>query len=98
MNQSITPSIVVTRHPALVDYLHEQGIVPTDTPVVAHASEETVRGKRVVGVLPLRLAALAESVTEVPLALTAEDRGRDLPIERVREIAGEPVTYIISTL
>ena len=41
-------------------------------------------------------AALAESVTEVPLALTPADRGADLPVERVREIAGDPVTYEIA--
>lgn len=85
--------IIVTRHPALVQYMTEEGICPAGTPVVAHATPEVVRGNHVYGVLPLHLAAEAALVTEVPLALTPEDRGVELSIERMREIAGEPVTY-----
>jgi len=85
--------VVVTRHGSLVRYLIEIGIIDADTPVLAHVSEDDVRGKHIVGVLPLRLAALAASVTEVPLALSPEDRGRELSIERIREIAGDPVVY-----
>lgn len=85
--------VVVTRHPALVQYLTEEGICPEGIPVVAHATPEVVRNNHVYGVLPLHLAAEAALVTEVPLALTPEDRGVELSIERMREIAGEPVTY-----
>ena len=88
-------TIVVTRHSGLVAYLVEQGLIDEDTPVIEHATEEDVAGRHVIGVLPMHLAALAESVTEVPLALTPADRGADLPVERVREIAGDPVTYEI---
>ena len=88
--------IVVTRHPALVGYLIEIGLVDSETPVLSHVSEEDVDGEHVVGVLPLRLAALAAKVTEVPLALTPGDRGVELSIERIREIAGEPVTYRVT--
>ena len=97
MNQN-TNTIIVTRHASLVQHLREIGIASETTPVVAHATEESVRGKRVVGVLPLRLAALAESVTEVPLALAPEDRGVELPVERIREIAGAPVTYTVGVV
>lgn len=85
--------IIVARHPALVQYLIERGVCPEGTPVVAHATPEVVRHNHVYGVLPLHLAAEAALVTEVPLALTPEDRGVELSIERMREIAGEPVTY-----
>lgn len=88
-------TIVITRHTALVAYLIETGVIAHDTPVLAHATPEDVRGRHVVGVLPLSLAALAVSVTEVPLALTPEDRGRELGIERMREIAGAPVRYTV---
>lgn len=88
--------VVVTRHGSLVEYLIEIGLIEADTPVLAHVSEDDVRGKHVVGVLPLRLAATAASVTEVPLALTPEDRGQELSIERIREIAGEPVVYEVN--
>jgi len=87
--------IVITRHPALVQYLIELGLITSETPVISHASPEQVQGKDVIGVLPLSLAKFALSVTEIPLALTPEDRGKELSIERLREIAGSPSTYSI---
>jgi hypothetical protein len=47
------------------------------------------------GVLPLHLASVAEMVTEVPLALAPEDRGRELDLARLREVAGAPRTYVV---
>lgn len=88
--------IVVTRHPALTDYAREIGLVGDDVRVIAHVDDPTVLdGQVVVGVLPMHLAARCAAVCEIPLALTAEDRGKDLPIERLREIAGEPCWYEI---
>jgi hypothetical protein len=72
---------------------HEDG--PT---VLEHVLEHEVRGKHVIGVLPLRLAALAASVTELPLLLSSEDRGKELGIDRLREVAGDPVTYKVTIL
>jgi len=88
--------LVVTRHPALVDYLREQGLVGDGVEVLTHASVEDVRGRHVYGVLPLFLAAEATKVTEIPLALTPEMRGKELDIETLRKIAGEPVTYVVT--
>ena len=87
--------VVITRHPALVEYLIELGLITSETPVINHASQEEVQGKDVIGVLPFSLACLAKSITEIPLALTPEDRGRELGIERIREIAKEPRTYSV---
>ena len=87
--------VVITRHQALVQYLIELGLITAETPVISHASAENVQGKDVIGVLPLSLASLAKSITEIPLALTPEDRGRELDIERIREIAGSPTTYTV---
>lgn len=87
--------LVVTRHPALVEYLREIGVANEKTQVVEHATPETVRGKHVAGVLPHNLSCLCESFTEIPLSLTPEMRGKELDIETLRKIAGEPVTYIV---
>ena len=87
--------IVITRHPALVEYLLEIGLITPETPVISHASPEQVQGKDVIGVLPLSLAKFTRSVTEIPLALSPEDRGKELSIERLREIAGSPTTYSV---
>jgi putative CRISPR-associated protein (TIGR02620 family) len=91
-------TVVVTRHEGLVAYLRREGLIPPDARVIAHASPEDVRGQHVIGVLPLHLAALAASVTEVPLALRPEDRGRDLDADEVAARAGRPVTYKVTVV
>lgn len=88
--------VVVTRHEALVEYLKEINLVSDGVEVISHATPEAVTGKDVIGVLPLRLVALAKSITEVPLALPAELRGCELTIEQVRKYAGEPVIYSVT--
>ena len=88
--------VVITRHPALVEYLQEVGIVPEGVRVITRATEDDVRYKHVIGAaIPVRMAAKANRVTEIPLALTREDRGRKLSLERLREIAQPPRTYIV---
>ena len=86
-------TVVVTRHPGLVAHLVEIGLVAEGAEVIEHATPELVRGKRVVGVLPTYLAAEARTLTEIPMALELCDRGQELSLERVREVAGAPVTY-----
>ena len=88
--------VIVTRHKALIDLLKKRGLADDSTPVLAHASLEDVRDKHVIGVLPLSLAAAAAMVTEIPLKLTPELRGKELDIDTLREIAGDPVTYMVS--
>ena len=90
--------VVITRHKALVEYLLELGLITSETPVISHASQEQVQGKDVIGVLPLSLAKFARSITEIPLSLSPEDRGRELSLDRLREIAGSPTTYSVVQL
>lgn len=87
--------LIVTRHPALLQYLVNKGYANPDTPVITHATPSDVKGKHVLGVLPLSLAALAASVTEVPLALTPDMRGRELALEELEAVAGEPKQYYV---
>lgn len=90
--------VIVTRHQGLVDYLEEIGMADASTKVVAHASPEHVRGRHVCGVLPHSLSCLCKFFTEVPLSLPPELRGEDLSLEKVRQYAGEPVTYKIERI
>lgn len=90
--------VVVTRHSALVAYLEEQGLIQGGTHVISHAKPWDVKGKHVIGVLPLALAALASSITEVPLVLPEEARGRELTLEEIRSWAGTPCTYKVSVV
>jgi hypothetical protein len=88
-------AVVVTRHAALVTYLVEAGIIGPDARVIEHATDDDVRGRHVIGVLPLRLAAMAETITEVPLIVPPEARGRELSVEDIRTFAGTPTTYCV---
>lgn len=92
--QAVRP-VVVTRHPALVEYLTELGVVRAGVEVVAHATAEQVRGRHVFGVLPLHLAAEARRVTEVPLHVPAELRGVELTLAQVRQFAGPLTSYVV---
>jgi len=91
-------TIVVTRHPALVELLRERGLIGDDVRVISHATPQDVQGKHVIGVLPLSLAALAASVTEIPLTLSPELRGKELDLETLRQVAGEAVTYQVTVV
>lgn len=94
-NKKAVETVVVTRHPALITYLVEVGLVQEGVEVVSHADEVAVHGKHVIGVLPLRLAALAASITEIPMILPPELRGVELTLDQIREHAGEPSTYVV---
>jgi putative CRISPR-associated protein (TIGR02620 family) len=88
--------VIVTRHAGLVEVLAQDfGIVGE---VVAHATEGSVRGKDVYGVLPLHLAACAASVTEVTLNLPADKRGAELSADEVRQYMVGLRTFVIRTL
>jgi len=85
---------VVTRHPALLDFLIEEGIVQEGNfLLIAQAKAEDVEGKDVIGNLPLHLAAMAHTITEVPLKIPFELRGKELTLDQIRKYAGDPVTY-----
>lgn len=90
--------LIVTRHPGLVDYLKEIGLANEATQVVDHATPEMISGKHVCGVLPHSLSCLTASFTEVPLNLTPELRGRELSLEELRRVAGQPVTYKVKRI
>ena len=86
-------TVIVTRHAGLLAYLVSEGIAPPDAPVITHATPEDVTGKHVIGVLPLNLACFAAKVTEIPITMPEEYRGRELTVDELRQFAGEPRTF-----
>lgn len=91
-------TVVVTRHPSLVEHLKERGIIDESAEVIEHATENDVRGNHVIGILPVHLASLAGRYTNLTMNVPKELRGEELTIEQVREFAGEPVTYEVRVL
>ena len=87
---------VITRHKALLAYLLDKDIIKEgEYKLIEHADYKDVEGQDVIGVLPLQLASYAKSVTEVPLKLTPEMRGKELTFEEVEKIAEKPVKYLV---
>ena len=75
--------VVVTRHPALVEYLHEVADLDRNVEVITHVtSESQIAGKHVYGIIPLHLAAAASQITIVPMDIPKELRGVELSIDR----------------
>ena len=69
-------TVIVSRHAGAVEWLAAHGVTGQ---VIAQAAPDDVRGRIVVGNLPLHLAALALRVGSIDLPhLAAADRGRDL--------------------
>ena len=91
--------VVTTRHPALVELLKERGLIDGTELVLDHATAGDVMGMDVIGVLPLSLACLANTVTEVPLKMTKELREKgELNLEELRAIAGPAKTYKVTEI
>lgn len=90
--------LVVTRHPGLVEYLRELGLVDENVEVINHASPEVVAGHHVCGVLPHSLSCMTSMFTEIPLNLPAELRGKELTLEDMRQYSSKPITYKVKII
>ena len=69
-------TIFVTRHPGAVEWLkktHPEGGLAK---LFGHVNTEDVRGRRVVGTLPIHLAAIAGEYWHLEMKLPPELRGK----------------------
>ena len=85
--------VIITRHSGAVEWLAQRGIAG---PVISgNATPDDVRGKVVVGNVPLHLAALAARVASIDMpALRADQRGADLtPAEM--DAAGASINWYV---
>lgn len=90
-------NLIVTRHKTLVEWLRRHGI---EGEVIEQATPEDVRGKDVFGILPLWLAAEANSVTEVsmpnlPLEARKRVNGGDFTLEEMDEWGAHLETFVV---
>ncbi len=93
-SKEMIDTVVVTRHKGLVTYLIEERLVSTDVEVLDHVDHPSqIKGKNVIGILPLSLAIHANTVMDIPLNIPKEMRGKELSAEEVRQYAGPPCTY-----
>lgn len=90
-------NIIVTRHAPLVQWLKNHGI---EGEVIAQATPETVHGKGVYGILPMWLAAYANSVTEVsmpelPLEARSKVNGGDFTVEQMDSWGAHQKEFVV---
>lgn len=85
--------VIVSRHQGLIQWLAQRGI---SGDVITHASPDDVRGKDVIGNLPLHLASLAKSVTVVDMPnLPADWRGKDLTPDQMDQAGATLTRYVV---
>ena len=85
--------IIVTRHEELRQYLVEIGYIAHDADTISHAVVSDIKGRHVIGKIPLALAAHCRSVTEIPMRLEESDRGKVISLRRLREVALSPQVF-----
>lgn len=88
--------LIVTRHTGMVEWLARRGITGE---VKAQVTAADVRGRRVIGVLPLHLAAEAAEVVAVDMpGLTLEQRQRinDLTVVEMEAAGARMTTYVVT--
>jgi len=101
--------VVVTRFPAVVEYLKDIGLIDDQTEVCLAPVKQTeiiekISGKRVIGDLSLRFAALAKVFTRVRFRTTADERRnpklmtKDKVIKKLAETSQPIVTYEINKI
>ena len=88
--------VIITRHPGLVEVLHELAPETVGAPIIDRADPTQIAGKHVYGVLPLTLACLATRVTNVTLNVPQELRGTELSADQVRQYMTELETFVVT--
>lgn len=90
-------TIIVTRHAGALQWLAARGIIGR---VIDRATADDVRGNVVIGVLPLELAAEAETVRVIRFSSPdarqrlAETKG-DIPFEEMGVLGAELVGFVV---
>ena len=69
-----------------------------DVRVIESATPDDVRGRRVVGVLPLHLAAEAAEVVNIAINTPIELRGVELSLAQVRQYATPHAVYRVERI
>lgn len=85
--------IILTRHPAVVEWFRSVYPALKDAPVLESATREDVAGRHVYGVVPLYLADAAFRVTV--LAFDTPPRGAEYTVDDMVNAGARAVTYTV---
>jgi len=87
--------VIVSRHPAAVAFIHEEMPEAASAPVMESVSADDVRGKIVIGNVPLSLAAVAEKVIAVEFD-GVPPRGAEYGVEEMRAAGARLTAYRVA--
>lgn len=91
-------TVIVSRHNGAVALIHREMPETLDTPILSGTiGPDDVRGRRVVGNLPLHLAALAAEVVVVEFA-AQPPRGQDLTLPEMDAAGARLARYRVTPL
>lgn len=85
--------VIVSRHPAAIEFIREEAGLPEDTPVIEQATAADVEGKDVYGNIPLHLAALAATVHVVEFK--DPPRGAEYTVDDMRAAGATLRAYTV---
>lgn len=86
--------VIVSRHTGAIQWLRELGFGP-DIPVIATATPDDVRGKWVIGNVPMQLASLALGVLAIEFS-GAPPRGQEYGVEEMRKAGARLSAYFVT--
>lgn len=87
--------IIVSRHPAAIEFIRRERPEFADAPVLASARPEDVRGKVVAGNLPLDLAALAAEVYAIVFPPGKAPWGQEYTLEQMVEAGARLQRFVV---
>jgi hypothetical protein len=87
--------VIVSRHPAAIEFIRNRVDGAHLYPVLESATADDVRGQRMYGNLPLHLATMAESITAVEFSKTPP-RGLEYTLEDMKAAGAYLRTYAVS--
>jgi hypothetical protein len=90
--------IIISRHPAAVEFVRRERPELVDAPVVAQATAEDVRGKRVFGNLPLSLAAVAAEVWVIEFSGDPASRGQEYGLAEMDAAGARLARYVVRSV
>jgi len=89
-------TIVVTRHTGALNWLWAHHPELGEAEVVSHVSPDEVSGARVVGVLPVNLAALCGEYWHLSMEVPPEARGKELSCEDMERFGCKIQRFLVA--
>ena len=74
-------TLIISRHAGAMGWIQKHHPEFAECELITHASPEILKGKRVIGILPIQLAVLATEFWNLSLNVPANMRGKELTIE-----------------